>query len=489
MLVAASCTAQEPVAIDPPEPTTTIDREEESPPDSLAFAEPTPIAEQLRLGLTRPQTFLPNEISLLDQNAVIVTDLLYDGLTEADPASDTLRPALASTWTHNEDFTQWSFAIENEAKVKPSAVVAHFQRLISAPPPGTTAFVLGSITSVVVDENAQVVFDLAAPNAGFAWMVSGLQFSILGIDGQPTGRYSIESDTDERMVLDPISDGPRVVIDWSSDEFEAYDKMVLGQLDATVAAPEVVSDAERRYGAELGDLSVSKFFVLNPRSELTATTERRKAFHLAIDQSDMLDGRVPQTVISAPGILARSLSGYSDDECRQICQFDVDEAMQLFDDELKDSTIRVGVIFPDQYGVGEEIAEDLADVGLDTEVVELSNDDLTSAIFDGDVEIFSFGWIAGATSIDAVIPAILGPSSPVEPSVADAEQIEAFLDEAATTGADDDRWALLNQAHSEALSIGMILPISNETHRLVRSPEAKDLPVRADGSIDVHNLG
>ncbi len=484
-LAAVSCTGQEPSALELPQQTTVVEVEEQVPPTSLPFVEPESIDSQVRLGLTRPASFLPNEVSMLDQNAVIISDLLYDGVVEADPTAETLRPALASEWSHDDNFTTWTFTIENEARVKPSMVVAHFQRLISSPPSGTTAFLLGSITSVSVDEENKVVFELVGPNAGFAWMLSGLQFSVVGNDGAPTGRYRIDSDSDERMILDAIDASPRVIVNWTPDGLEAYNMMTLGQLDAAVVDPEDIPDAKLRFGSAFEDLSISKFFVLNPRSELTSTTAGRKSFHLAIDQADMLDKRLPESVVSASSILATSLAGTNETDCELVCQFDAVRAEAQFGSDVIATSIRVGVIWPDQYGVGEEIAEDLADAGLSSEVVEVTNEKLSEAVFDGDVELFSFGWIAGSTSIDAVVPAVLGPSSPVEPSTEEAAPIRELLAQAAITEVDADRWKLLNEAYEVALELGLILPISNETHRLARTPAAKELVVRADGSIDM----
>ena len=68
-------------------------------PGDLAFDEPTsvaaPVPEVLRLALARPASLRPDQISLTDQSAVIVADLLYDGLTRADAASGQLAPTLA----------------------------------------------------------------------------------------------------------------------------------------------------------------------------------------------------------------------------------------------------------------------------------------------------------------------------------------------------------------------------------------------------------
>ena len=50
----------------------------------------------LRIAMVKPATTLPAQLVLTDQAQVVVSDLLYDGLTEVDARSGRLRPGLAS---------------------------------------------------------------------------------------------------------------------------------------------------------------------------------------------------------------------------------------------------------------------------------------------------------------------------------------------------------------------------------------------------------
>ena len=72
-----------------PEPIPELGFVDEAVADGGASSSPL-----LRIGLVGSPNFDPVEISETDASAMFLADLLYDGLTEVDPADGTVVPAL-----------------------------------------------------------------------------------------------------------------------------------------------------------------------------------------------------------------------------------------------------------------------------------------------------------------------------------------------------------------------------------------------------------
>ena len=196
---------------------------------------------------------------------MIVADLLYDGLTEADPTESTLRPALATTWAANDDATEWTFTLDTD-RVQPDAVVAHVESLRGVAV-GATAVVLDRIETVETVEGGAVRFTLEESNAGFPWLLSGVAFSMVGEGGELTGRYEITVDDEETLLLEAErGDRPDVAIEWHETARDAYNRLTVGAVDAAVVPPDALEDARSRYGVNPPARAISRFYVVSPRS-------------------------------------------------------------------------------------------------------------------------------------------------------------------------------------------------------------------------------
>ena len=205
------------------------------PPTELAYARPPKLdLDVLRLALVRPDTYLPAEVSVADQSAVITADLLYDGLTEAAGLESRLRPGLARSWVANDDFTEWTFTLDLR-RIDAYRVADYFNQLATTESISVTAtLLLSDIVSVEAVSAGDVRFTLARSDAGFAWLMSGLGASVVGPDGLPTGRYVIEQDTEDALTLVPdleVFAWPTIEITWVEDDHESYETLTLGLVD------------------------------------------------------------------------------------------------------------------------------------------------------------------------------------------------------------------------------------------------------------------
>jgi MarR-like DNA-binding transcriptional regulator SgrR of sgrS sRNA len=147
-------------------------------PNELAFEDPGPgPLSTIRLAMERPPGALPHEISPGVQEAVIVADLLYDGLTEAAGADGRLAGGLAVDWSANDELTEWTFSIDTD-RIEPAVVVAHFEELLAERAADTgSGMLLAHVGGVELTSGSEVRFHLNEPVAAFPWLVSGVAIS------------------------------------------------------------------------------------------------------------------------------------------------------------------------------------------------------------------------------------------------------------------------------------------------------------------------
>ena len=77
-------------------------------PDAIAFIDE---AVTLRVGVPNLEFVEPHDIDETDPIAVLVTDVLTDGLTQIDSTTGLAEPALADTWRVSGDRLTWTFAV------------------------------------------------------------------------------------------------------------------------------------------------------------------------------------------------------------------------------------------------------------------------------------------------------------------------------------------------------------------------------------------
>jgi len=464
-------------------------------PNELAFDETTVATHgdigpggELRISLARPATFLPTELSLTDQESVIVADLLYDGLTEADARRSTLRPALATSWSSNDDATEWTFELDND-RVDADVVVAHFESLRTNAT-GSTAASLASLVAVENTGATTVRFEMDRPNAGLPWLLAGVAMSVVGERGEPTGRYDIEESTADSLVLNGRAAGlPNVSIGWEDTASDAYDRLTVGVVDAAVAPADALDDAAARYGVSPPARAVTRFYTINATSERLTDHRLRQAILLAVDRRTIVAEVIDVPAFALDGLLAPTLVGFAHSGCGRSCSFDPQRAARLVNvaapgDDLE---LRIAVT-PDQEPVANAIADDLAAVGFAPSVIVLAPGELATVVASGEVELFGAGWVAPGPSLDAVVPPLLASDSPVGPEGSLSGEVAELLDQAALTIDDEARWSLHVEAHAQAMRDGAAVPIAVAKNYWVAAPQAQSIPLRADGTIDLVGL-
>ncbi len=457
-------------------------------PGGLAFDQPIPtVAAELRLALVRPETWDPTQLSLADQDAVIVADLLFDGLTEAT-ADGRLMPGLATSWSPTEDQYAWTFALDT-TRTTATYVKLSFERLVADAPDSPAAALLASVVRIEVLDPATIRFVLSAPNAGFAWLLSGLPYSITDDSGSTSGRFEVVEDAEASTVLrrGDGDDAQTILIDWVADHATAQTAAEAGAVDGAVVPLDQTERAAGTVGAAIVARNIVRFYGLAPNSDVFADDRVRRAVLAAIDSKTLIEDTSTPALV-ASGLVAPTTIGFGADSCGSICTFDLEVVTVLLAEVGPIPTVRVGFTGDHERSLADRVVGQLAAAGFDAEPVEIADGGLAAALAAGNVDLFPFGWVAPAGSIDAVVPALLGAESTVNPIGSISAEVDETLAAAASTSDDVSRWALLETAHRQALGAAWFVPVSVAENRLAISSAFAGVSIRADGSLEIRTL-
>lgn len=462
------------------------------PVDNLALS-----SDVLRLALERPESYRPTEVALTDQSAVIIADLLYDGLTEAVGNRGELRPGLAEAWWHNEDYTVWTFLLDPGADITTASVVSSLlpfaseSATIEKSRPGVAARLAAGIRAVSRVDDRTVTIELDGPNAGLPWVLSGLPFSVVGPNGAPTGTYRISSDDaaglrlTARQTERPSGATPvrPVRIEWQDDREAGYQKLVDGKLDGALVPADRRDDAAAMFPVGPSASVSTRFYVLHLGSARLADPMIRGLIHSALDGGAGAVEDAGQETVVADGLVPNTMAGYRPDPCSSCGG--LLSASSTDSPSPPAEQLEVAYSGPDQRAMTMAIVERLQAAGIPAIERRMDPEDLASVIVSGGTDIFSFGWVAAATSSDAILPVLLSAESPANVARIGSAEIDRILAAAAVTADDNDRWDLHHQAHQAALSSGRLLPVAAVRTSLALSSAAGPVVVRADGSIDL----
>ncbi len=457
-------------------------------------------APDLRVAMVRPPSYRPDEVSLSDQGGLVVADLLYDGLTEIDGATGELEPALARSWSADEDFTRWTFELDPDASVDAEVVARSLGALTVAPDDAsstkrTGAALTAGLLSVRSDGPASVVVELERPNAGLPWILSGVPYSVAGIDGEPTGDYEILANDDSALGLERRHDraGPpgstsSIEFVWVDHPGAAYRMLVDEVVDGALVDSPSLADAGNRFGAEVEPSTAVRFYVLNPGSAELVERERRAALLAKIDKADLVRQVDRADLALVDGLVAPSMAGHRVDRCGERCG-ELDDGTGGVGGEVTpwptEVPLRVTYAGDGQAATADALAAQLRRAGLSASPVEATAGELASAIVDGTPDLFAFGWVAPAGVVDAVVPPLLRADSPANVARFESPRIQELLDSAARTGDDEARWDLLDEAHRLALAEAKVLPVAVSTGTMVLAPGLAGVVIRADGTLDL----
>lgn len=164
----------------------------------------------LRIAWLTPAQLDPRSVSGMSEIAIL--NALYDYLFETD-ASSNLVPVLASSWERNDEGTQYTLhLVENALFHSGDPMTAHdvvwsIQWQLDAG--GTIADVLAGIESIEAAGDHTVVFDLSAPDPDFLYRLTEYKVVILKAGAENTG---VEFNGSGPFILDEMIPGDRAIM-------------------------------------------------------------------------------------------------------------------------------------------------------------------------------------------------------------------------------------------------------------------------------------
>ena len=165
--------------------------------------------------------FDPLKVGVFDTSAETAASAIFDTLTMLDDKGEP-QPKLAMSWTHSEDFKNWSFELRPGVKFhdgtpfNAQAVKENFDRQKDPANKCRCAFYIAFIHDVQVVDDLTVVYNLNDPSVNLPAILTqqGVNFTI-----QSPTAWKTRGDDYNR---NPVGTGPYVLKSWT-----AGDRMVL----------------------------------------------------------------------------------------------------------------------------------------------------------------------------------------------------------------------------------------------------------------------
>lgn len=472
-------------------------------PDQLAFeagSEGERLGpDRLRLALVRPDSRLPARLDLANRSAVLVADLLYDGLTTFNVDRGTVEPGLARRWTSDHDFDRWEFELDPEAGVGVEDVAQVFGDLSDSEDP-LIALIADNVAAVTGTAD-RVVIELDRPDFYFPAAISGVAFSIVdgtadGSAALPTGRFTIVSDDTNGMVLRSDRENRRgpgagvseVVITWVDDVDDGYDQLTLGLVDSAVVDQRQVADARSRFAETFPMVNTARFLVVNPRSSALATVAARSALATTLDLSELVaNGAQAGTWIRRDSIRPGPYGGDGESDLDIESCGDVRCGSAEMPDgahSLVRRTVTVG--FSDEAGedLAQRVATDLRSAGwvVDLALVPAG---LGAGVADSDIDVVvvdqTWPWPTGGHSLAA----LAGPGRFLADVDIDGEPAGEVIGRALLVNNAVERAAAVASLEDKLVESGWVVPIARRRSMLARAPFVQQLGLTFDGSLNL----
>lgn len=478
---------------------------------------------------TDPQTLDPH--LLVGQPEANIVRALSEGLVVQDPDdSYGVRPGVAESWSHNADFTRWTFRLRKDARWsdgKPLTAgdfLFSFERILS---PGlgsggadllfvlrnAMAFNRGEIedfsqVGIAAPDSHTLVFMMAAPTPYLLPMLANTNYV-------PVNRAAVESggraDDPSNRWADAgsyVGNGPFLLTDWRVDRYVLVERnqqywdaenvrlnairfipiadsrseveaFLDGTLHVTQSVPHDSLDLIRRSRPDsvvTDELLGAYYYMFNVRRPPFDDPRVRRALALAIDR-DALMSHVPG-IGQHPlgGMVPPGMPGY---EAIPASSPDLAGARAL----LAEAGYPGGKGFPktailiNSLGRHEKVAMAVQamwreTLGIEIAIREEEWKDYLDATSSGDFHIARAGWIVGYFDPVAFLDIFQSGSSSNDTHWQDP-RYDALLEQARITGNTAGRMALLRKAELLMLNEQPLIPLFSYAQTYLVDPRVK----------------
>ena len=405
-----------------------------------------------------PPEFLdPHLNTTLDAYQVI--DALFDGLTEidmSDPDNPETTPLLAESFESNDEATEWTFKIRDDAefadgeKITATTFQKSWERATNPDFAGDYSYLYNfikggkekldgkaqTIAGVEADdETNELKVTLSAPYANFA-TVAGFQtfFPVhssaltkpeeydrgLMISNGPYKLAAPRTDQEVKVVKNDNWGGDFDGEKWedrldeitfrvTEDPDTAYNSMEAGELDTANIPPGRVTEAEENYKTTLEvDISGVYFYAFKWNDPVVGGAKNkllRQAISQAIDRERINDQVYNGTRTLPTGVTPPGIPGYKKDLC-DYCEFDLEAAKKAFADWQAAGNKLAGPI-PVEFNAdaGHEdvvaiVVDNLKAVGIAAAPKPFPSETYFSQLSDGACHFCRAGWYADYPTYD-----------------------------------------------------------------------------------------
>jgi ABC-type transport system substrate-binding protein len=485
----------------------------------------------LRLALQRPDSLDPALAESGLQHDIIMADLLFDGLTAADPATAEVLPAVAASWSSDDDLTTWTFKLADRsfhdgASITAADVVATLERVARRGIISAASVQLETIAGYrqyVVDRDTEALegvtavdartvrVDLTEPVPTFPLLMSNAAYGIVPADADaPTeppfstepngsgpfalaGRVEVTDGVVELRLraadeADMFLDGIDVLL--VNDPDVGYQAFVDGDVDAAIVPRDSVSDAAVRYGDDAYGLYAAEFFyAFNLDQDKFKNRPFREAIAAAIDRDGIVADVFGGNHAALSTLIPAGVIGHQANACPK-CAFDVDTAGVRLAEAFPDGDVPlVNIDFDDnetQRAVAQAIADDLNVVGIPTNLRPRSFDGGAYAEFlaSGDADLFRLGWFGAYPAPDAFLMPLFRTGAPDNLTGFSSEIIDEKLDLARRTVDAEERQVILRDVQRRILDVVPVVPILQFRTNMVVAERVHGLVPTVMGTFD-----
>lgn len=460
-----------------------------------------PAAGALRLGLAGAVTLDPAAASPASVSAMVLADLLHDGLTVLD-AAGAPQPALAD-FVPNGDLTAWRFTIRegvtfaDGSPVEADDVVFTLERIRGQGGASLAAIQLEDVQSVAAVDPRTVELTLRAPSALLPEVLSSPLYGVLdrdvpprdlGAPVNPSGAYRVAA-TPERVVLERrAGTGPGAVeVRLFADDVAAHEAFAAGELDW---APVPI---DRLGTVEEGALARAPFHAtvllgVNPSIEPLTRLALRQAIGLAVDRAAVTAAVFGPTARPGQGLIPAGVPGAAD-QCLGPCGADVERAKQLVAQAFPEGTPPPPlVLLTDETSTHEAIAtivvQQLADIGLEVTTRSLDESTYASQLGSGQAQLFLYSSLGASRSPAGHLQA-WASDSPDNTTGYRNDLVDLAIAAAASEPDRGVRQARWQEIEAAVLGDVPVIPLAQLRTVAAVSPRGKGIVVHADGSIDL----
>lgn len=481
-------------------------------PDGLAFADAP--EGTLRVSVPPIEFVAPHLVDETDPVAVLVTDLLTDGLTERDYESGLAVPGLADSWSVSDDHLTWTFELGDftfgdGTPITGADVVASLNRVanqgldsLSGPnlwpiegwEAATTPDV--PVAGLVSVGESRVLITLTERFEALPEVLAGVTFGIYPAEDSQADDTLPMSSSATYTPTAIWEDGFRVSGDPGSLEISTIELFVdpdgtmlaAGETDLRIAV-----DPDEPLGELRGTTiqrSADVFFAMNAEKAPFDDVMIRQAIVHAVDREALRAEFFPHAGLMQ-GFVPQAVPGGSADACGDSCSFDVEQARLLVDaSPSRDVAFTVDYFVAEgdddtEQRLAELIASSLREVGLVATAQSHTPDDYGLRAASGDLGLFRFGSVSTTLTAEADLGAMFHTAGRDNLSGTSIERFDALIAAARLEANPVVRASIYGDAERVLFAESVVLPIAEFRHHLAFTEALESAGLEPDGSLDL----